>query len=97
MLGDGLFHHVVGIAEIDAPQTAHGVDRAMAVNVGNRDAGSAGDDFRRVGLHVAGGTHRMPEVAGVVFLEEFSSFMACPDSRRDSQIYVNLIKSYASC
>ena len=70
LVRDRLFHHIVRIAQVGAPQPAHAVDHRMAVDV--EDARSFGfrDDGRRVRHAVAGGAHGMPQGLCIMFLEE---------------------------
>ncbi len=67
---DRLLHRGAGIAEVDVPQAPHPVDGAVPVHVGDLDALAAHDDVGRVGQAVGGMRHRVPDLPGIVFLEE---------------------------
>ena len=70
LLGDGLLHRFAGIAQIDIPQPANGVDRLMPVDVGDPHALSRGQDHWQVCLAVGGMRHRMPDLARVHLAQE---------------------------
>ena len=71
---DRLFHHVVRVAKVHAPQAAHGIHNGMAVDIGDLHTFRARDDLGRVLLRITWVTHRVPKMARVVFLQEVFVF-----------------------
>ena len=67
---DGLLHRLAGKSEIDVPESADRVDGRMPVHIGDPNAFRLCHDSRRIGEAVGGMRHRMPHMAGVVFLKE---------------------------
>ena len=76
LFGNGLFDRIAGEAEIDIPQAADGIDDTVAVEIGYVNALALGHDGGRIGLAVRGVRHRVPQVAGVLFLDEIVVMLA---------------------
>ncbi len=70
LVADRLLHRLAGIAEIDVPEPADGIQHLLAMDIHHLDALAGIDDARGLGLHLGGMGHGVPEMAGVVLDQE---------------------------
>ena len=71
---DGILDRLAGIAKVDVPQAADGIDHLMPVDIPDPGAGRADDDGWRLRQAVEWRGHRVPQAAGVVGFKEVFVF-----------------------
>ncbi len=74
LAGNGVLYHIVGIAQIDTPQSADGIHHTVAIDIGDMRAVGPLYDFWRINLRITGMPHWMPQVAGIIFFQKIIVF-----------------------